>query len=109
MGGLLPWRERTLFALLRRKEIADVPYDERHVKFKLIDNDGRPRPVAIDPLADSGVQYTGGTTGLPKGAMLSRRAPYQHPPGEPLGGGRPARQEKVVGALPLFHVFGMTG
>ena len=24
MGGLLPWRERTLFAVLRRKEIADV-------------------------------------------------------------------------------------
>jgi long-chain acyl-CoA synthetase len=112
MGGLLPWRERTLFALLRRKEIADVPYDERHVKFKkLIDNDGSPRPVAIDPLSDIAVQqYTGGTTGLPKGAMLSHAALYTNTRQVSLWavGARPG-QEKVVGALPLFHVFGMTG
>jgi long-chain acyl-CoA synthetase len=111
MGGLLPWRERTLFALLRRKEIADVPYDERHVKFKkLIDNDGRPRPVAIEPLSDIAVQqYTGGTTGLPKGAMLSHAALYTNTRQVSLWavGARPG-QEKVVGALPLFHVFGMT-
>jgi long-chain acyl-CoA synthetase len=111
MGGLLPWRERTLFALLRRKEIADVPYDERHVKFKkLIDNDGRPRPVAIDPLSDIAVQqYTGGTTGLPKGAMLSHAALYTNTRQVSMWavGARPG-EEKVVGALPLFHVFGMT-
>ena len=112
MGGLLPWRERTLFALLRRKEIAEVPYDERHVKFKkLIDNDGKPRPVAIDPLSDTAVlQYTGGTTGLPKGAMLSHAALHTNTRQVSLWavGARPG-QEKVVGALPLFHVFGMTG
>jgi long-chain acyl-CoA synthetase len=111
MGGLLPWRERTLFALLRRKEIADVPYDQRHVKFKkLIDNDGRPAPVAIDPLKDVAVlQYTGGTTGLPKGAMLTHAA--LHANTEQVRrwaiGARPG-EEKVLGALPLFHVFGMT-
>ena len=111
MGGLLPWRERTLFALLRRKEIANVPYDRRHVKFKkLIDNDGRPAPVAIDPLHDTAVlQYTGGTTGLPKGAMLTHAA--LHANTEQVRrwatGARPG-EEKVVGALPLFHVFGMT-
>ena len=111
MGGLLPWRERTLFALLRRKEIAEVPYDERHVKFKkLIDNDGRPRPVAIEPESDIAVQqYTGGTTGLPKGAMLSHAALYTNTRQVSVWavGARPG-QEKVVGALPLFHVFGMT-
>jgi long-chain acyl-CoA synthetase len=111
MGGLLPWRERTLFALLRRKEIADVPYDERHVKFKLlVANDGRPAPVAIDPGADTAVlQYTGGTTGLPKGAMLSHAALYLNTRQVSMWatGTRPG-QEKVVGALPLFHVFGMT-
>jgi long-chain acyl-CoA synthetase len=111
MGGLLPWRERTLFALLRRKEIADVPYDERHVKFKLlVANDGKPAPVAIDPGADTAVlQYTGGTTGLPKGAMLSHAALYLNTRQVSMWatGTRPG-QEKVVGALPLFHVFGMT-
>jgi long-chain acyl-CoA synthetase len=111
MGGLLPWRERTLFALLRRKEIADVPYDERHVKFKLlIANDGKPAPVAIDPRADTAVlQYTGGSTGLPKGAMLSHAALYLNTRQVSMWGtGTRPGQEKVVGALPLFHVFGMT-
>ncbi len=112
MGGLLPWRERTLFALLRRKEIADVPSDQRHVKFKLlIANDGKPAPVAIDPLQDVAVlQYTGGTTGLPKAARLTHAALYANTEQVRLWatGARPG-QEKVVGALPLFHVFGMTG
>ena len=112
MGGLLPWRERTLFALLRQKEIADVPYDRRHVKFKkLIANDGKPVPVAIDPRHDLAVlQYTGGTTGLPKGAMLTHAALYANTQQVRMWatGVRPG-QEKVVGALPLFHVFGMTG
>jgi long-chain acyl-CoA synthetase len=111
MGGMLPWRERTLFALLRRREIADVPYDERHVKFKLlVANDGKPAPVAIDPLAHIAVQqYTGGTTGLPKGAMLSHAALYTNTRQVAMWatGTRPG-EEKVVGALPLFHVFGMT-
>ena len=111
MGGLLPWRERTLFALLRRREIADVPHDDHHITFKkLTANDGKFEQVAIDAAADIAVQqYTGGTTGLPKGAQLSHAALYANTeqvrvwatdskPGE----------ERVVGVLPLFHVFGMT-
>ena len=111
MGGILPWRERTLFALLRRREIADVPSDARHVRFKkLIANDGKFEPVAIEPERDVAVlQYTGGTTGLPKGAMLTHAA--LHANTEQVRrwavGSRPG-EEKVIGALPLFHVFGMT-
>ena len=112
MGGLLPWRERTLFAVLRRREIADVPTDERHVRFKmLIANDGEYAPVTIDPSGDVAVlQYTGGTTGSPKGAMLTHAALYANTRQVAMWaiGSRPG-QEKVVGALPLFHVFGMTG
>jgi long-chain acyl-CoA synthetase len=112
MGGLLPWRERTLFAVLRRKEIADVATDERHVRFKkLIANDGKYAPVAIDPRADVAVlQYTGGTTGSPKGAMLTHAALYANTRQVALWATRSRPGvEKVVGALPLFHVFGMTG
>jgi long-chain acyl-CoA synthetase len=111
MGGLLPWRERALFALLKRNEIAEVARDEHHVKFKkLIDNDGRPQQVAIDPQRDVAVlQYTGGTTGQPKGAALSHAALYTNTQQVACWAteARPG-QEKVVGALPLFHVFGMT-
>ncbi|MGH6918276.1 MAG: long-chain-fatty-acid--CoA ligase [Geminicoccaceae bacterium] len=111
MGGLLPWRQRTLFALLRQKEIADVAHDLHHVKFKmLIANDGHLAPVEIRPREDVAVlQYTGGTTGRPKGAMLTHAA--LHANTEQVRrwsvGTRPG-QEKVVGVLPLFHVFGMT-
>jgi long-chain acyl-CoA synthetase len=112
MGGLLPWRQRTLFALLRRNEIAEVAHDLHHVKFKmLIANDGRVTPPAIVPDEDVAVlQYTGGTTGQPKGAMLTHSALLANT--EQVRrwaiGSRPG-QEKVIGALPLFHVFGMTG
>ncbi|HEX6112292.1 MAG TPA: AMP-binding protein, partial [Geminicoccaceae bacterium] len=112
MGGLLPWRERTLFAVLRRKEIADVATDDRHVRFKkLIANDGRCAPVEIDPARDVAVlQYTGGTTGLPKGAMLTHAALYANTRQvSTWATGSLPGAEKVVGALPLFHVFGMTG
>src|ERR671918_1497717 len=112
MGGLLPWRQRTLFALLRQKEIAEVAQDLHHVKFKmLIANDGRLAPVEIRPREDVAVlQYTGGTTGRPKGAMLTHAA--LHANTEQVrrwAVGSRAGQEKVIGALPLFHVFGMTG
>ena len=111
MGGLLPWRERTLFALLRRKEIADVAHDEHHITFKkLTANDGKFEPVAIDPLSDIAVQqYTGGTTGLPKGAELSHAALSANTEQVRIWatGAKPG-VERVVGVLPLFHVFGMT-
>ena len=111
MGGLLPWRERTLFALLKRKEIADVAHDEHHVTFKkLTANDGRFEPCPIDPSRDIAVQqYTGGTTGLPKGAELSHAALYANTQQVRIWAtdARPG-EEKVVGVLPLFHVFGMT-
>ncbi|NJO38986.1 MAG: long-chain fatty acid--CoA ligase [Rhizobiales bacterium] len=111
MGGLLPWRERTLFALLRRKEIADVAHDEHHITFKkLTANDGRLEPAVIDPANDIAVlQYTGGTTGLPKGAELSHAALYANTEQVRVWAtdARPGK-ERVVGVLPLFHVFGMT-
>jgi long-chain acyl-CoA synthetase len=111
MGGLLPWRQRTLFALLRQKEIAGVAHDLHHVKFKmLIANDGRLAPVEIRPREDVAVlQYTGGTTGRPKGAMLSHAALFANTEQvRRWAVGARAGQEKVIGVLPLFHVFGMT-
>src|SRR5690606_6215667 len=73
MGDILPFPKNWLFRLFKRKEIAAVPDDARHVPFaRLVANDGRFTPAAIDPREDVAVlQYTGGTTGTPKGAMLT--------------------------------------
>ena len=107
MGGLLPWRERTLFAVLRRKR---SPTSRPTTATKLIANDGRYAPVEIDPARDVAVlQYTGGTTGLPKGAMLTHAALDTHAAGRHVGDRQPARPGEGGRRAALFHVFGMTG
>ena len=56
------------------KQLSAVAWDDWHVSFaKLLDNDGS---YEVYPIADprqtiAALQYTGGTTGLPKGAMLT--------------------------------------
>ena len=56
------------------KQTVDVPQDAHHVSFAaLLDNDGKYKrhPVADPTDTVAVLQYTGGTTGLPKGAMLT--------------------------------------
>ena len=54
--------------------LAEVERDDRHVAFRdLIDNDGRYQVHPLGELTEAlaVIQYTGGTTGAPKGAMLT--------------------------------------
>ena len=66
--------------------------------------------VAIDPLTDVAVlQYTGGTTGTPKGAMLTHANVFVNV--QQVGAWAPDLkdgQERVLGVLPFFHVFALT-
>lgn len=70
LQDVLPFPKNLLFPLAKRSEIAKVERGERTVFFKsLLRNDGRYTPVEVTPDKDVAVlQYTGGTTGLPKGA-----------------------------------------
>ena len=112
MIGILPWLKGLGFWLLKRKEMADFnPRDGRHLEFSQVALGGkRPEPVAVDPTADIAVlQYTGGTTGVPKGAELTHanvtaNAAQVRDHVCVLREGA----EKVLGVLPLFHVFAMT-
>lgn len=112
MRDVLPFPSMLLFAFLNRKEIASIPIDEHHLPYEtLIDNDGAPTPVTIQPDEDLAVlQYTGGTTGTPKGAMLTHANLYANTVQTGLWAvtATPG-SEKFFGILPLFHAFGMTG
>jgi len=111
LAGVLPWLKGLLFTLFKRKEQADYhPRDGLHLPFRALLGHGvRPRPVAIDPARDIAVlQYTGGTTGVPKGAMLTHanisanaQQVMVHAECRRIG------VERVAGVLPLFHVFAM--
>ncbi len=111
MTEALPLGTSVLFNLFRRSTVANVEEDDRQVWWDdLVNNDGKPQIPAIDPAEDVAVlQYTGGTTGLPKGAMLThsnivanvRMVSSWH--GSPVYG-----HEKFLAALPFFHVFAMT-
>ncbi len=65
-----------------------------------------PRPTVNDLAV---IQYTSGTTGLPKGAMLTHLNLYANAlQGEAWMHGAQYRKENFYAILPMFHAFGMT-
>ncbi|WP_427172570.1 long-chain-fatty-acid--CoA ligase [Arthrobacter sp. 92] len=67
---------------------------------------GHPRPSVNDLAA---IQYTSGTTGRPKGAMLTHFNLYSNAlQGEAWMHGAEYRKEVFYAILPMFHAFGMT-
>ncbi len=65
-----------------------------------------PRPLpAIDPASMAVLQFTGGTTGVPKGAMLSHRAVATNiAQREAVLPTRPG-EERIICMMPLYHSF----
>ena len=111
MSGILPAVKGLLFSVLRRSEIASIPEDARLTIFEeLTANDGDAKRVEIDPGQDLAVlQFTGGTTGTPKAAMLTHANLAAN--AEQVRLWYPAMEqgrERILAALPLFHVFAMT-
>jgi long-chain acyl-CoA synthetase len=109
---MLPFPKNILFPLLKGKDIATIPNDDRHIWFsKVVNNDGVFQAQSVDPVNDIAVlQYTGGTTGVPKGAMLTHANVVANADQIELWLHKYAvpGQEKIVGILPFFHVFAMT-
>ena len=113
-AALLPPPKSVLFRLFKAKDLANPERSRQAAKViphgNLIANDGRYTKVAINPAEDLAVlQYTGGTTGTPKGAMLTHANLYVNTlqviawaPELKEG------EERMLGVLPFFHVFAMT-
>ena len=104
-----------LFKLFKGKELAHPmksPVAANVIaEAEVMKNDGKYQKLAIDPVNDIAVlQYTGGTTGTPKGAMLTHaNVARELPAGRRLGDATSgAGQERTLAALPFFHVFAMT-
>ena len=110
-ADVLPFPKNLLFPLARRDELADLEHPERIVRYgDLIRNDGRPQAIDVNPLEDVAVlQYTGGTTGTPKGAMLTHANVCANVEQCALWFKNPKHgEERMMGVLPFFHVFAMT-
>ena len=110
VGGALPFARSLLYGLFRRKDYVRPPRRKDIIPFsKLIDNDGQCDPVAIDPRHDVALlQYTGGTTGRPKGAMLTHQNITAN--ARQTNDLDPDQQaeDRILGVLPFFHVFANT-
>lgn len=97
-------------SLRRRRDALTKPAPgtiafERLLKADPID-EAHPRP-GVDDLAV--IQYTSGTTGVPKGAMLTHLNLYANAlQGAAWMVGAMPRREVFYAVLPMFHAFGMT-
>lgn len=115
VGDFLPLLKKWLYPLVQRKQGTPVPkvtYSQEVEPFLHVMNENAASPIKpeIDPDKDLALlQYTGGTTGVAKGVMLTHRnlvantvqcqaTFYKFSTGK----------EKILAVLPLFHVFGMT-
>ncbi|HJO67472.1 MAG TPA: long-chain fatty acid--CoA ligase [Sphingomonas sanguinis] len=111
VADALPSVKGFAYRLFKRSMIAAPGPAPRHLTFAQMMKGGRGlTPVAAKPDDVAVLQYTGGTTGSPKAAMLSHwnlianaDAMVIHTGGEEMIG-----EERILGVLPLFHVFALT-
>jgi long-chain acyl-CoA synthetase len=109
----LPMHWQLLAAGKVRKSglMADVPPAAHIHHFAELVKRHPPQPPQVEAAADDVAlfQYSGGTTGVPKAAMLTHRnlVANVHQIRPWITSAVPG-QEVMMGALPFFHVYGMT-
>ncbi len=110
MPEILPFPKNLLFPFVKRKEIADVKWDDDHIKWQdLLAHPPSSDNPQTSPDSIAVIQYTGGTTGTPKGAVLTHHNVYTNAVQTGLWfGALEDGGEIMLGVLPFFHVFAMT-
>jgi long-chain acyl-CoA synthetase len=112
--SLLPASKAILFRLFKAKELArprtSAVRDRLRLESEVLCDPWLFEPVTVDPVNDVAVlQYTGGTTGTPKGAMLTHANVYLNT--LQIRAWAPNliyAEERCLAVLPFFHVFAMT-
>lgn len=110
----LPWLKKLLFRLAKGKDLARPhrsPQAAGVVDFAtLLARHDKPTPVAITPASDIAVQqYTGGTTGVPKGALLTHANVAANTSQSTAWFASMFKPgNKAIAVLPFFHIFAMT-
>lgn len=121
MADMLPTFKSILFRFFKRKDVFSPDRSSPAIRtFSDLGLYGiKPYPVNIHPNDIALLQYTGGTTGTPKGAMLSHfNIAANVKQIEEMFGARPDRdhdpaliqmgREKFLVSIPFFHIFGLT-
>ena len=110
----LPLVKKVLFSVVKRKDLAKLGASRVRGQVTLFDDmiarNDMPSAVVIDPHKDIAVQqYTGGTTGIPKGALLTHaNIAANMSQIDKWGCGLFYPPSKVIAVLPFFHIFAMT-
>jgi long-chain acyl-CoA synthetase len=104
---LLHW----LFTLAKEKKeghrVELVSNQDRWLQ-TILSQDAAPQPAEIGPEDTACLLYTGGTTGIPKGAELTHRNLVSNALAGKAWSHFREGQEISIGALPFFHSYGMT-
>jgi len=115
VGDQLHWPKSTIANLVVRhvrKQVPsyDLPNATRFNKALQLGRYGTFTPVSTDHDDIAFLQYTGGTTGVAKGAMLTHRNMVANVLQAESWIGTEARvgRDTIITALPLYHIFALT-
>lgn len=112
IGDYMPAPLRWLFPIVKRDLVGKIPPGADVQRWAdMLRHHPVPEPAAVDAKEDLAVlQYTGGTTGVAKGAMLTHGNLLSNLAQSLTVAGdvnRPG-EEVVLTALPLYHIFAFT-
>ncbi len=113
IGDYLPFPKNLLFPLVAKKKklAADVKPADEVYRWKDVIAGHSPNPPEVELSFEQAAQYqyTGGTTGVSKGVILTHANLSKNV--QQVGSWFPTfkkGEEIMLGALPFFHVFGLT-